>query len=449
MNIFKIADSYLILKGEKVLPSEKERAKKLTFSGYEAVNGVTYQSFDAEKSFILNAELPKSEYSIAPKEYRNELKDNRTQQEAKRRFPDHLFMYANFTVDDQDVPQAFKNIGGKIYNECIVYKMKYDETSQSFILTDEKGHPCKQHSTNAESDRDSITMYLDIYAFDKKDCLRLQAIHKALKDGRVTKSSLGPRDKALITAYEETAERVQKEQKQKAFTFRHEIVHLRNRIYNDQMDLAPNRGKLNTENRFRLAQYDEKSAHLAENLEAIRQYLKKGDLNDFSIFPEKSQWLVEKLKSVPASKRKTMLTDKAMLVAGTFAYWDIMHEKGYLHQFENIIRKWAKQSPVSFMGNNDKEYLKRRSKMLTFRMLNPFTMKEERIDFSSFIKKDIAITPQVQKQVINPAEEIIKDRKSKLNEHGFTRQVVSYVQQLHRKHNLNNGNGGNGGNSGR
>lgn len=445
MNIFKIADSYLVLKGKSVLPSEKERASKLVFKDYEAVFGVTYQSFDAERSLALGAELPRNKYNLCPKEYRNELKENKIQQDAKRRFPNHVFMYADFTVDDNDVPQGFKNIGGKIYNECIVYKMKYDEASQSFILTDENGHPCKRHSTHAEADDNIIRMYLNVYAFDKTDHLRLQNIQKALKNGRITKSSLGPRDKALITAYEETMKCIQKEQKQKAFTFRHEMTHIRNKIYNNYADLAPNRGKLSTENRFRLAQYDEKSAHLAENLEAIRQYLQKGNLNDFSVFPEKSQWLVERLKSVPANKRKTMLTDKSMLVTGTFTYWDIMHEKGYLPQLGNIVQSWAKKSSVSFMGDNDKEYLKRRTQMLTFRMLNPLTMKEETIDFSTFIKKDIPITPQVQKQVINPAEEIIRKRKDNLNKLGITRQHVQQVQVLHWKNNLlPPSNGGNG-----
>ena len=447
MNIFKIANSYLVLKGKSVLPSEKERALKLTFECYEAVNGATYQSFDAEQSFVLGAELPLSEYKYAPKEYRNELKDKKTQQEAINKNPGYTFIYADFTVNDKDVPEGFKNIGGKIHNECIVYKMKYDESSQSFILTDERERPCSRYKNHAESDKDSITMYLNMYAFEKQDYLRLQAIHKALNNKRITQAALAPRDRALITAYEETVKRVQKEQKQKKFTFRHEMTHIRNRICNNSFNLALNRGKLSPENRFRLAQYDEKSAHLAENLEAVRQYLNNGNLNDFSVFPEKSQWLVDKLQSVPVHKRKLLLSNKQMLVEGTFAYWDQTHLKGYLFQFENIVRKWAKKSPVSFMGNDDKEYLKRRARMLTFKMLNPLTMKEEQIDFSVFIQKDIPITPQVQKQVINPAEEIIQKRKDKLNKYGITKKMVHYVQQCHWRNNLTPFH--NGGNDGR
>lgn len=441
VNIFKIADSYLVLKDKNILPQERTRALNLHYNDYKMINGANYKSFDAEQSFVLGAELPLSQYKTAPNEYINQLKNKVT-----KSVPGYGCLYADFQVDDRDVPEAFKKMGGKIYNECIVYKLKYDRDSQSFILTDENGLPCKRHAYHAQSGHDSITMFLNIYAFEKDDYLRARTINEALKKNSVHLNQLSPRDKALATAYKNIIKRIQQEAKQKKFSFRHELTHVRNRMHENSLNLAVNRGKLSTENRFRLAQYDEKSAHLAENLEAIKLYLQNGDLNDFSVFPEKSQWLVKKLQAVSEDKRKQLLSNKQLLVAGTFVYWDIMHSENYISQFKSVVKKWAESSPVSFMGHDDAEYLKRRSKMLTFNTINPLTMQNELIDFSGFITKEIAITPEIKEQIIEPSNQIIQSRKERLNKYGLTKKVVNYVQQLHWKNNLlplqkNNGNG--------
>ena len=73
-------------------------------------------------------------------------------------------------------------------------------------------------------------------------------------------------------------------------------------------------------------------------------------------------------------------------------------------------------------------------------------MQNELIDFSGFITKEIAITPEIKEQIIEPSNQIIQSRKERLNKYGLTKKVVNYVQQLHWKNNLlplqkNNGNG--------
>ena len=441
VNVFKIKDSYLVLRGNKILPEERVRAQNLMFESYEAVNGATYKSFDVEKSLLLGIELPVSEYSFSPKEYRNELRDFSEQQNVMRRNADYVFVHPNFKVHDDDVPEMIKKLGIKLYNKCDIYKLKYDDKSQSFGLTDEKGRPCGRRGLNAETDRNSITMYTEMYGFEKSDYLRLRKVYAYVKNNNKSEEkrridSLSARDKALLEIWSFVQERVDKDKKQKPYTLRHEIIHIRNRYIMNQHNLSKNRGRLSTEDYFRLGQYDEKSAHLAENLLAIKNYVVKGDYNDFSMFPEKSEWLVERLKSLPEEKRKIELRNYKMIVTGTFKYWDLVHTKGYMLQFANIVNNWARKSPVSFMGDDEEEYKKRRKDILTNRVIDPITKQEVIVDFSQFIEQDILITPEIKKVIIDPANKKIEERKEKLRKSGMTKSEIKKVQEYHWRDNV-------------
>ena len=451
MHVFKIKDSYLVLKGEKILPDERVRAQNLKYTSYESVNGATYESFDAERSFALNNELPKDRYPYRPKEFYNGLKDDRDVQEEIRKHRGYNFVYPHFTVRDEDIPQGFKNLGLHLCNECHIYKMKYDKVKGKFILTDKDGNPCKRERNNAESDTNSVTMHLEVYGFECSDMQRLSELYKKMHKLSIAeaafKKTLSSRDKALLDAWNFVQERIRKAEKQKMYSFHHEMKHIRNKFLLNILDLSPNRGKLNAIDCCRLGEYDEKSAHLAENVKAISAYVTQSNPHNFKMFPEKAQWLVDMLQKAPVAERKKILSNHRLLMKGTFAYWDIIHKKGYQSQFSEIVRKWAKETPISYYGDDAEEYKRRRSAMLTIPIINPETGKEEKVDFSQFIEQDIQITPEMRKNIIEPAEKIIKKRKNKLNLLGITRSIVGYVQKLHWKNCLRlsqNGQGGNG-----
>lgn len=430
MNIFKIFDSYLVLKGDKIIPEERVRAQNLEFKNFYEINGGIYNSFDVEKSIALGFELPINEFPLKPKEFVNQLNNTKKQEEIKRHNPNDIFLYADFTVKDEDIPPAIKQIGFKIYNECEVYKLKYDETKKQYITTDENGKTCKINGTHATSCRDGVTMNLRMYAFSKEDTSRIKQIMSN------PNQILSYQDKALMVSYDFILKDVKKAAKQKPYTLHHEITHLRNKHINNRFNLAQNRGLLSPENFYRLSEYDEKIAHLAENLKAIKAYCESNQPNNFEIFPEKSNWLAEKLKNTPVEKRKLLLCDNKMLVEETNKYWDKNHKTGYLLQFFYAVDSWARKSPVSFMGDDNVEYKKRLSAMYSLKKYNPITKKEEITDFSKFLGNEDIITPQVQAKVIEPANKIIKERKTKLNLFGITRSVVKYVQKLHYTNNL-------------
>lgn len=430
MNIFKIFDSYLVLKGDKIIPEERVRAQNLEFKNFYEINGGIYNSFDVEKSIALGFELPINEFPLKPKEFVNQLNNTKKQEEIKRHNPNDIFLYADFTVKDEDIPPAVKQIGFKIYNECEVYKLKYDEAKKQYITVDEKGNICKINSTHATSNSDSITMNLRMYAFSKKDYSRIQQILNN------PKQTLSYQDKALMSAYDFVMKDVKKATKQKPYTLHHEITHLRNKHINNKFNLAQDRGLLSPENFYRLSEYDEKIAHLAENLKAIKAYCEGNQPNNFEMFPEKSTWLVEKLKNTPVAKRKLLLCDNKMLVEETNKYWDKSHKSGYLMQFFNVVDSWTRKSPISFMGEDNTEYKKRLSAMYSLKKYNPITKKEEIIDFSQFLGNENIITKEVQAKVIEPVNKKIKERKAKLNKFGITRSVVQQVQKLHYLNNL-------------
>ncbi len=132
MNIFKIANSYLILKGKAIIPDERIRAQNLEFKNFYEINGGTFKSFDVEKSIALGFELPTNEFPFKPKEFVNQLNNTKEQEQIKRHNPNDVFLYADFTVKDEEVPSALRQIGFKIYNECEVYKLKYNEAKKQF-----------------------------------------------------------------------------------------------------------------------------------------------------------------------------------------------------------------------------------------------------------------------------------------------------------------------------
>ena len=181
VNIFKIKDSYLVLKGNAILSEERVRAQNLMFDDYAILNGAMYKSFDTEKSLLLGLELPRSEYAYSPGQYRNELRDFEKQQNVMEKNTDYVFIHPDFKVHDDDIPEMMKKIGVKLYNRCDVYKLKYDDKSQTFIITDEKGKPCERSRLHAEADRDSITMYTEMFGFEKSDYLKLQKLYNLVK----------------------------------------------------------------------------------------------------------------------------------------------------------------------------------------------------------------------------------------------------------------------------
>ena len=451
MNFFKIKDSYLVLRGNAVLPAERVRAQNLKYASYESVNGATFQSFDAERSFALNLELPKDQYPNRQKDFYNALKDDQEVRDAIRKYPDYDFVYPHFIVKSEDIPQGFKNLGLRLHQKCHICKMKYDEEKRKFVLTDQDGKPLKHQSLHAEADSDTITMHTDVYGFECSDMKRLSYLYKLMHQKSMSeaafKKSLPSCDQALLEAWNFVQAKIKKSEKQKPYSLHHEMKHIRNKFLMNQLDLCKNRGKLNSIDFCRLCEYDEKSAHLAENMKAIGVYLTQSNSDNFEMFPDKAKWLVDILKKTPVSQRKKLLANNKLLMKGTFTYWDLVHKKGYQWQFAEIVRKWAKNTPLSYYGDDVKEYQKRRSALLTIATINPMTGKEEKVDFSQYIEQDIQITPEMKKKIIATAEDIVQKRKNKLNSLGITRKIVEYVQKLHWMNHLSisqNGQDGNG-----
>lgn len=97
MRVYKIKDSYLVLKGQ--------------------------------------AELPRNEYDLCPRDFRNELSHNKEQEAIKKRYPKAVLAYADFMVPDEDIHQGIKNIGTRIENCCEVYHIKYNDSKKNILFS--------------------------------------------------------------------------------------------------------------------------------------------------------------------------------------------------------------------------------------------------------------------------------------------------------------------------
>ena len=383
--------------------------------------------------------------------YHNAFKDNKDIQSFVNKQSGYVCVYPDFIVKDEDVPPAFKSMGIQFNRACRFYALKYDEKSHRFCIVDEQGNYFSDNRLHGRADKKSVTMVTDVFGMEASDYKRLMYLRNLKKKGisvEVFEKLLSSKDKSLLKVADLVETEIVKAERGMPSAFHHEVKHIKNRWMENKRDTAPDRGKLNAENYYRLCEYDEKSATLSELTRAIGLYVSKADLNDFSMFTEKQQWLVEKLKSKPEAYRRKMLLDKKMIVQGCFEKWDESVKQHYMTgQFKRKVASWATETPVSYYGDDQQEYLKRRSDMLSIPMVNPVTGKLERIDFSQYIEQDIQITPEMKKNIIEPAEKIIKKRKNKLNLLGITRSIVGYVQKLHWKNCLRlsqNGQGGNG-----
>ena len=123
-------------------------------------------------------------------------------------------------------------------------------------------------------------------------------------------------------------------------------------------------------------------------------------------------------------------------MSGTFANWDRNYADGYDKQLGNVVKSWAKKSPLSYIGSDEAEYLKRRTGYLTLAKVDAFTGEEKPIDFSKYITQDIVITREINDEILQAARDVLKNRQDKMNKSGINHSRVAKVKRMHQMYDL-------------
>lgn len=430
MDLLRIADSFIVLK-HPISEQEKMQFAHIFQTDYMRRGKRLIPASDYELSKALSYEFTEDEYPFKPAFYINELKNDKMQRTFMRHNAHWKFQYANFLVDDFQVSQAFKNSGLKIKNNIEVYRVKYNSNKKEYEFFDECNRKTEINKTHAYANTEGIFFNLKMFAFSNEDISNLQRIKK-LKEQNISEDLFSEKDKALWEIYTFVQQEISTDEQEKPFTFVHEMTHIRNALSDNKANLSQTRSSMSTTEQYFLQIHDEKSASLAVNLQAIKLYLQKGDLEDFSMFPKNSSWLVEDLKKHSPEERLNLLTNYQYLVMQNSVYWDKHYRKSYFYQNKNLLLNWASKTEAFFVNENSdgKEYCKRLSQRYTLKYFNPKIQAEDILDFSRYFKDDFMLSKAEAEHIIVPAMRTITHRQHLLTQSNISASEVKRLRHL-------------------
>lgn len=345
------------------------------------------------------------------------------------------YVWADYTIHNKEVPDGLKNKGLKLRRQIDFYRVKYDEQQQKYIITDLNDRETSIDGTRASVSLSRFELVLSdkIFGFNDEDIQIISRVYQQLstqKSGQARAAAfnkLPPKEKALYAQYHYIHEHFQNIQ-QKHYSVAHELQHLSNKLKLTRRRLDPTAGKISTANHLRLLENDEKSAHLAEMLLAIKRFYTKN--RDFHVFPQKCRWLVKELKRLPPAEVDKKLQDMHYIVNGVLREWNKSYGKSYRGkggQFEQQLLDFAWKFPPFRAGNDETEYQAQRSLMFSQPVYNPQTGKSEIKDLSKFIEKDVELSSYLR-QIADTAEKIIEKRRTQLEKRGITEDICRQMQ---------------------
>lgn len=431
-------------------------AKKETSTSIRGQFSLPY-GFLIDETLQINDEVikcpePKNRHS----EYQNDLKDTVSLDAdvAAKQAADsgNKYFYNKFTMDDNEVSEAFKGLGGKITRDVVYCNVQYNPATNKIDLLDDNGNPADKregYKTNGEA---KITEVTHVFKFNNND---FALIENAVKNN--SSSGLSGKALALYDFYQQNMGDPERHQREKLATMKHEIKHIQNEDTINIWRANPKSGQLSAENQYRLMEDDEKTATLQATFFNIEQYFKNGEKPEI-LNAHPSYWLVNEIAGKSKDEVKALLTDYQKVVEGSIKDWENGVGKSYRDtakgQFAENMGYWAKQTAVHKVGGgsdvNDPEYLQQRKFMYQFKIYNPDTGKKEPVQLSQFAQH-AEITPEIQNNVINPNKQEINRRKNKLspeleamavdiNQENWNRSNraddMQKLQDLLKKHNL-------------
>lgn len=376
----------------------------------------------------INAYIPPNGKAI------NELADNslfkqRIQETSQR--TNRVPYYVDYTIDTKDLPSDYATSGIPIRREEEYYFTKYDQTKKRYICCNENGVEIKINKTRASFDFKKMEVFIKdkVFFFTPEEKQTIKKINnlKGKPEAAQAVKSLSEKELALYSFYYDITDSYI-DKKQKEFSVNHELKHALTQQKINRRRRMPNYLELSPTNTYRFGEDDEKSAHLKETYLGISKFFKSG--GDLSVFPKKSQWLVDKIKNLSHEKQQEVLMNNSYIVNGNINNWNKFYAPTYAKddgdqeaQSISLAAKQAWDAPVFRMEDGDAEYIERRSIAYTFDVYNPQTGKNEKKDFSKFIQIPTEVR-NYNREDINKLENIRKQRRKNLEAKGITRSLI-------------------------
>lgn len=399
-----------------------------------------YSEFDAENTLFLEREVSPYSFYKKRENYRNNAESNTYNGSMAPLFNDIFY-----GLSSDDVPEYIKNLGFEINYQDEEYDVIYNPANQSYEI---KGEYKKTATIDAFNRK--ITIYRNHYNYPSADRVKLNAvIARYLNEKRVfpdltvsefSDTLRSSREKSLFKMYVFEKEK----EKNRLLTMHHEIKHLMNAMFFTSINLKNNPTRMSVEDCYKLCVENERSAYLAEIIHSVNDYLKKGDMNDFSMFDHEADWLVNELSQLPSDEeRKKYVRHFPNLIKGEFEKFEKNHRADYEgSQFADNLQNMVEFIPLSGTEDFSGElYQKIRRQYFLYEIYNPDNGKTEPISLGQYFDQDdeVRINAEAQNSITIADGRLQKrqeDFKQKVSIGTYDLNLVPIARQmiLHNSH---------------
>lgn len=332
--------------------------------------------------------------------------------------------YAHYTISTSDLPSDYSSCSVPLRREEEYYFPKYDEKRQRYICCDERGNEIKLRTRRADFNfkKMEVSVYDKAFFFMPQEVDAIKKINQLVRKYPL-KDILKKQPKRIQALYDFYLDisRHYLDKNQKLYSVSHELQHAQMQQRINQRRKQPNHKELSPTNFYRFDEDSEKAAHLRETYLAIAKFFQKG--GDLSVFPDKCQWLVNRLKDLSFEKQKQLLQDNNFIVNGNIQNWNNNYADHYIDQRCQLTEDYVWDAAVLRMEDGDEEYLARRSCAYTMDVYNPQTGKMEKQDLSKFIQIPTIIR-EGERKYVETYESIRRSRLSKLKQNNIDLKLI-------------------------
>lgn len=375
--------------------------------------------FDKPNTDFINKEVVGYHYRKNVAGFVNGMAENNFSSSVLK--PDTLHL--DYRLADDVFPEMIRNIGYCIDPDDQIYDVKFDPTTNTYKETPK----LKSRMAVVYHGDKRMEIVRNHFRFEPADYQRLQALISRYIAAKRTNPNLDEqhfrqnylkdsRDRSLFWFYAREAKTI----KHVGHIVAHELKHIKNSVFYDGLSLKKKNKRLSVENYYRIAVEDERSAYLEQLVYSINAYLKKGDMNDFSMFDGETDMFATNLKKMHTeSERLAYATNWPNLVAEQLQHFETTHRKHYdKTQFSSNLKEMIKNAPLTTPEDDGTEFKKLRSLFYNFQIYNPRTGHMEPVNLARYIKPDmeVSISDEIQRKIVEPQKTDLRRRMDKLDE---------------------------------
>ncbi|MBO6290457.1 MAG: hypothetical protein J6N45_09095 [Alphaproteobacteria bacterium] len=206
-------------------------------------------------------------------------------------------------------------------------------------------------------------------------------------------STLSGKEKNLFFIYRQELENVQKQK----LILHHEFKHVKNEMFFNTVYLNRANYRLSGSDTYRIAVEDERSAFLSLTVNSVNEYLKNGDWDNYDAFHFNDKKLVDTLKAMPASERKTYLMNPKNYIDVSLEFFTKEKQANYdKTQFGGVIKDKVNQTAPNLpedSGDLSPTFKQIRKQYYHFAVYNPDSGKYEQKYLDEFIDDAHEVVP--------------------------------------------------------